>query len=244
MKKYELTEETKEIYFGAITLHRIVALVDFGNVRAGDIGGWIEKEENLAQDGNAWVYGDAMVYDNAMIHGDAMVCENAQVSGGAKVFGSAWVCGNARVSGDARVFGNAQVSGDADVSCNATVYGRARVYDNAQVFGSAWVLDSAQIFGNAQVSGSAEFLGNAAVRDNTDYIEIGPIGSHHDTLTFMRNSDGIIIAKAGWFFGSLNGFLKRVKEVYGNNVHAEAYLLAAKLAELRINATPINDEGT
>jgi len=42
-KKYELTDETKELQ--GKTLHRIKALKDFGNVRAGDLGGWIEREK-------------------------------------------------------------------------------------------------------------------------------------------------------------------------------------------------------
>ncbi len=67
MKKYELTAETK-VVFGH-TLHRIKAIVSFGSVEAGDLGGWIEKEENLNHSGNAWVYGDAQVYGNAQVYG-------------------------------------------------------------------------------------------------------------------------------------------------------------------------------
>lgn len=105
MKKYELTNETK-LWLGK-SLHRIKALADFGDVAAGDIGGWVEKEENLSQVGNAWVYGnaqvygDAQVYDNARVCGDAWVCGNAQVCGDARVCGNAWVCGNAQVYGNA-----------------------------------------------------------------------------------------------------------------------------------------------
>ena len=58
-KKYKLTNNKKETIFG--TLFQIEALIDFGNVKRGELGGWIEKEENLSQEGNAWVYGDAMV---------------------------------------------------------------------------------------------------------------------------------------------------------------------------------------
>lgn len=57
MKKYRLTEETTKV--GNRTLYRIQALRDFGNVKEGDIGGYIESEKNLSQDGNAWVYGNA-----------------------------------------------------------------------------------------------------------------------------------------------------------------------------------------
>lgn len=65
MKKYELTEETKE--YNGVMLHRIKAIKSFGDVKAGDLGGWIEKEENLSHEENAWVYGDAKVYGNARV---------------------------------------------------------------------------------------------------------------------------------------------------------------------------------
>ena len=125
MKKYRLTEETTKV--GNRTLYRIQALRDFGNVKEGDIGGYIESEKNLSQDGNAWVSGDARVYGNACVYGDACVYGNARVSGNACVYGNAWVYGdarvsdNAQVSGDAWVSGNAQVSGDADIKTTGDI---------------------------------------------------------------------------------------------------------------------------
>lgn len=61
MKKYELTEETFTV-FGK-TLYRIRAVRDFGSVKTGEFGGYIEKEENLSHFGNAWVYGNAEVFN-------------------------------------------------------------------------------------------------------------------------------------------------------------------------------------
>lgn len=55
MKKYEFTGETKAI-FGR-TLRKIKAVVKFGIVEVGELGGWIEKEENLAHEGDAKVFG-------------------------------------------------------------------------------------------------------------------------------------------------------------------------------------------
>ena len=46
-------------------LFRIKALIEFGNVKAGELGGFVEKEENLSHDGNAWVCGNAVVCGNA-----------------------------------------------------------------------------------------------------------------------------------------------------------------------------------
>ena len=121
------------IEFCGHTLFRIECTQDFKDIKAGTLGGYIEKEENL--DGNAWVSGNAKVY------GDAQVSDNAQV------YGNAWVYGNALVSGDAQVSDNAQVYG------NAWVCGDAQVSDDAQVYGNAWVYGDAQVSDNAQVSG-------------------------------------------------------------------------------------------
>ena len=107
MKKFELTSETKINIFGK-KLFRIKALISFGNVEAGETGGWVEKEGNVNQSGNAWVFGDA------------------EVSGNARVFDNAKVYGNAEVYGDAEVYGNAKVYGNAEVSGNAdytTIHG-------------------------------------------------------------------------------------------------------------------------
>ena len=51
MKKYILTENTKQI--SGKTLYQIESLIDFLNIHKGDLGGWIEKEENLSQQDNA-----------------------------------------------------------------------------------------------------------------------------------------------------------------------------------------------
>ena len=150
--KFKLTKTTKTFWSG--TLYQIEATANFGSIKKGELGGWVEKEDNLSQDGNAWVYGDAWVYGNAWVYGDAWVYGNAQVYGDARVYG------NARVYGDAWVYGNAQVYGDAQV------YGNARVYGDAQVCGNAWVC------GNARLEAKAGFkLGWFIGGDDTGKIK-------------------------------------------------------------------------
>nr|DAP85657.1 MAG TPA: Putative transferase, nesg, ydcK, Structural Genomics.38A [Caudoviricetes sp.] len=71
MKKFELTAESKINIFGK-KLFRIKALISFGDVKEGETGGWVEKEENLEQSyGDAWVSGNAEVYGNARVSGNA-----------------------------------------------------------------------------------------------------------------------------------------------------------------------------
>ena len=143
MNKYELTEETTNI-FGK-TLHRIRATRDFSNVHAGDLGGFIENELNLSHDRDTWVYGNAWVY------------------GEARVYGNAWAYGEARVSGNALVSGDARVGGKALVSGNALVYGKSLVGDEA------WVGGNALVYGNALVKGPRDIYWISCIgsRDGT-----------------------------------------------------------------------------
>ena len=101
MKKFELTTESKINLFGR-TLYRIKACISFTTVsgdeiKAGDLGGFVEKESNLSHDEKAWVSGNAEVSDDAEVSGNAWVYDNAKVYGDAKVTGDAKVSGNAWV---------------------------------------------------------------------------------------------------------------------------------------------------
>lgn len=118
-KKYKLTKET--INVNGKTLYRIEAIKDFGYIKKGDKGGFVEKEENLSQRGNCWVYDNAQVCEDAKLYGDAMVCDKAKV------------CGNAEVYGNALVFDNARVYGNAVVCDYAVVCGKAWVFGNARI---------------------------------------------------------------------------------------------------------------
>ena len=90
MKQFELTNESKINWFGR-TLFRIKALIDFttkggDEIHAGDLGGYVEKEQNLSHDGKAWILDNAKVWGNAKIWGDAEVWGNAKVCGDASIF--------------------------------------------------------------------------------------------------------------------------------------------------------------
>ena len=166
-KHFELTSESKVDSFGG-TLFRVRLTIDCKWGKAGDLGGWVRKDENIQ--GFAWVsdnarvYGNARISDNARIYGDAQVSDNAWIYGDAQVSDNARVSGNAQVSGNAWVYGDAQISGNAWVSDNAWIYGNARVYDNAWIYGDARVSGNAQVYGDAwgtsplQIQGSRHTL--------------------------------------------------------------------------------------
>ena len=161
-KKYKLTDET--INLNGVTLYRIEALKYFGEIKKGDKGGFIESENNLAHEGDAWVsdnahvYGDACVFNNAHVYGNAFVSGYAQVYGDAFVYGNAWLYDNTRVCGYARVADNARVYGDANVCDDSSVFGNALVYDNARVYGDALVRGYACVCGDAEISNKSDYI--------------------------------------------------------------------------------------
>ena len=230
MKKYELTTNTK-MCFGR-KLYQIKALKDFGDVKAGDLGGYIEKEENLSHDGIAWVFGNAYVYGNARVYDDAYVYGNTLISGNAQVFG------NARVYDDAYVYGNTYVFGDAKVFGNACVYDNAEVFDNAQVFGDAkvfgntCVFDNAQVFGDACVYDTTWIHCDAQISSNADYICFKGFGSKNRNTTMFRTKNGDVYVSCGCFTGSLRAFTDKVKETHGNTKYAKEYLACIKVAKI------------
>ena len=83
-KKYELTDETITLRYGTV-LHRIIALKDFGDVKKGDLGGFVQSESNLSHEGNCWIYEDARVFDQAQVYGEAMAFKEDQISGKTRI---------------------------------------------------------------------------------------------------------------------------------------------------------------
>ena len=191
-KKYKLTEETLEIE--GHVLNRIIALRDFGEVKKGDLGGFIEKESNLSHDWTCWIYNDAVVRGNAMVYG------NAKVYGNAEVYGEATVCGNAEVHGEATVCGEAMVYG------NAEVYGEAKVCGNAEVYGEAMVCGNAEVYGYATVYGNAKVCGNAKVEKKSDYIVFKNWWSSGRYFTWTRSND---MWSVGCFYGTGEELIKK-----------------------------------
>ena len=77
-KKYELTNE--KIEYERKTLYRIRALRDFSDVKAGDLGGFVESEKNLSHEGDCWIYDDSKVIGRSKIVGYSKVMRKSIVN--------------------------------------------------------------------------------------------------------------------------------------------------------------------
>ena len=154
---------------------RIVACKDTPFAKKGELGGLVQSENNLSQDGDCWidkdacVCEDAVVSGNAYVGGNAYVAGNAEISGRAKVLDEATVCDNAKVygratvKGNARVLGNSQVYGCATVRGKAEIRGKSEVYDHAVVEDEALVDDFAEVYDYAILRGKATAKGRTEV---------------------------------------------------------------------------------
>ena len=157
--KYEITDIAHEKY---PFLHRIRALRDIGNVRIGDLGGFVESEDNLSFEAGdtAWIFDDAIaagcaVVDKASrLRERAVVCGEAYISQGsvlyddAKAEDSAYIRGavlkgHARASGNAMILNSSDTHMSPELSGNCVVYGK--VVGEVRISGSVIVFDTEEI---------------------------------------------------------------------------------------------------
>ena len=117
-KKFELIENDS-IEINGHKLYRLRALIDFSDVKAGDLGGYVEHENNLSQMNDCWIYDNARVFKNARVYGNACIFDDACVYDNANVFGNARIRSIASIFEDAHVYANVTISGKSNI-CNDT----------------------------------------------------------------------------------------------------------------------------
>ena len=219
VKKYKLLADDTKLVFGR-TLYRIQALRNvFDDVVEGDLGGYIEKEANLSQEGECWVYDEAQVYGDAVVTGDAAVCNRAKVSGpaviadtacvgdSARVHGYAKVCGNADVCGSCMVHGNAVVDGEAYLDGEVTVSGNTKITDNARIEGRVEFRGSDNVAeGDALVTTDCCFSGKAHLTKEADYMTIKGVSLTAESVTFYKTETGVAASYKGRVYTTLDEF--------------------------------------
>ncbi len=240
-KKYGFSSTDKICYEGHV-LRRIIALTDFSDVKRGDVGGYVETETNLSQDGDCWIYDDAMVMDRAVVSQNAQVRGKAVVDKKAKVYENAVVKDSAHVTHRTKIYGNAIVDQYANINCNCKVYGNARVTGHAQLTRSVEVYDRAVIrdfaniscncsfiYGDAEISGHvmirsnvlrifdhAKIYGNVSIIGQNDYYSKCRISGYAEifdyAFIFVRLSSGYHISG----HAKIHGYAKIISGFYEN----------------------------
>ena len=166
-KKYViLAGEHPNMKYSSDKYMRIKAVKDFGNIKKGTLGGYIEKESNLSQTGNAWVGCDnpANTKTCALVSGNAKVYDNALVSGGgATDYGGKedGYGGRTRVMNDAQIYGNAKVLNGSSIYAGK-VYGSA-IFHGAEIYSGAPTKPAYPGYYAATMSIAGEVFGNAHI---------------------------------------------------------------------------------
>lgn len=120
-KKYKLIESSRAWLYGR-PIYRIQALRDFSDVKKGDLGGFVESEGNLSQEGDCWIYDMAQAMENSRVEDDACLRDCSKMYGSSLLKDKAQLQGCARMIQYASLEDNA-VAIDAEISGFATITG-------------------------------------------------------------------------------------------------------------------------
>lgn len=138
--KYILTKERKFIrkkVLGAVknenefvTVYRIQAIKDFGDVKKGELGGFVSDEYCISPYGNSWVYGDAIlvssyIADNVKVRNNSMVVssfltDNVVIEEGSKIFNKSVITDDTKIGGNITVK-HSVISGSSRISGESTI---------------------------------------------------------------------------------------------------------------------------
>ena len=164
--KYELLKDDT-IEIGIHTLYRIKALVDFNNVKKGDLGGYIEKETNLSHTGNCWVYDDAKVFGESEVHDNASVKGSAIIKCCSSIYDDTVIGGNATID-NSIISHMAHIYGNTTIECSK-IGGTAEIYGNAVIRHDVDIRGNVRVYGNAILIGRM-YLNNTTIINGTSKI--------------------------------------------------------------------------
>lgn len=199
MRKYRLSDEPRAFSYldngnkKSVLLRQIIALVDFGDVKAGDPGGWIDSESVLAHAGHCWIYdentlafagckisGNARITQPCLLRDNVIISDNvwidhADLSHGAIISDNVTIQ-SSTVHGDCHLFGDARILQQSEiVAARGLTVERdqiLQIYDRATVINSR-IVHQAQIYGDAIVSYAfiehrAEVFDDALIEGNDE----------------------------------------------------------------------------
>lgn len=115
----------------------------------GELGGWIESERNLSQEGNCWISSGSKVWDNALITGNAYVGCGNRIKGNVIIKDNA-KCHNSLIEDNAIIANNSVIK-NSFIKDNVEIFGNSIVNDS-NIFENVWVEDA--LIKNEQLKGN------------------------------------------------------------------------------------------
>ena len=148
-RKYELTDVTMK--FEGRTLYRIRALRNFSDVDTGELGGWVESESNLSQEGDCWIYDNAKCVDNARMYDNSTIYNNSEIHHNARMYD------NSTIYDDGKMYDNARMYDNSTMYKNSIMCSSSRMYDNSRMCNNSILKGNDKLYGKL-VSRVEEFI--------------------------------------------------------------------------------------
>lgn len=195
-KKYRLTKKSITLEHG-LTLYQIKALKDFNNVKKGQLGGYIQAEDNLSQSGECWIYDNAMVYDKA------------------------------KLKDNAKIFDNVIVHGNAIVCDNAQIFNEVKIMDNACIYDYTTLYDQVCVKSHAILNCHAYINTNAIIKDTHDFYTGYLDSRHDElnrkpiTVYYTPKQEVRVVFNETTY--NIQGFIDEVRKTYGYISYAEDF---------------------
>lgn len=185
LSKYRMMGE--KFLINGREVSRVVANVDFGNVKAETVGGFIQDTRNLSFEGNCWVAEHAVVLDDARVSGNGVIGGSAMAMDHAVVTDNAYVGDYVLLDRSAYIGGNAILKNTTYVSDAATILGNSRIYCKAfrrnsgktlvpNIGGLARIKDHVILEGCPSIRGHAEIGDYACITGRVKVCEHASIG--------------------------------------------------------------------
>ena len=219
-------EETSII---EIKLYRIQALKTFTKpggcnpvVHVGELGGYIESEDNLSQYGNCWLFDEARVkddgkvLDDAIVYGKCIVSRNSVVRGRSIIGGHCFVT-NQSVIIDSTLEGNVIVNGHSVIHSGVYLYGEIGV-DQSDIGNSVNLIGRISVK-KSRITAPFELSGDYELNFDVDtpHSVIGyNTGIPRDRLSTIRN---IVASKIEdkWSANDFKGTGEELIEYFSRN---------------------------
>lgn len=218
--KYCILEEGKKFvnnHVYPIMAMRTFLVRDHILVIMGEIGGWVEKEENLSQQDNCWIAGNSVAMHDSKVSGDSYINGSVIVTNNAVVSGNAFIKDHCSISGNAIIDGDVTINGNSYVTGNAKITGKARLVTGVRIFGDAILDGNIKLsgvvtitdskltgdinlagyycFNEIEINGDSEFVAyrvNVSIEDTDkshDYLLASTVKDYWSTRSFHGNSE-------------------------------------------------------
>ena len=123
-------------------------------MKVGDVGGFVESEWNLSQEGNCWIYDDAKCMDSAS------VCDNA------KMYNRSCMCDNSRMYDNSIMFNNSVMYDYSIMYDNSEMYGNSIMFNNTRMYNNSIMCNNSIMYNNSKMFDNSSLHGNAKISDS------------------------------------------------------------------------------